>query len=89
MTREEIRDKLAVQLLPKYGQRFQDDGVWAWGEIRTIAQSSSTEDKMEIIRELANSCVVREHLKSLAKAEADAMLTNDSLDLTELARVLG
>lgn len=87
--KEQIRQKAAERLQQKYVQRFSNDPVWAWGEIKAAAQSTSADGKKELIRALANTKTIRLHLMSLAVSEADSLLADDSLNLDELNRIFG
>ena len=87
--KEEIKEKAVARLLPKYIKKFLEDSVWAWSEVRDAAQNTNAEGRAEITRELANTRVIKEHLRGLAEAEVDALLVDDSLNLNELNRIYG
>lgn len=89
MIKEQIKQKAAEKLQQKYVMRFSNDPIWAWDEIRKAAQSASIDGKKEMIKALANTKTVRLHLRSLAVAEAESLLADNSLNLDELNRIFG
>lgn len=87
--KEQIKKRAIERLLPKYTQKYLSDPAWAWQEVRDAAQNTNAEGREEITKELVRTRVIKAHLRSLAEAEADALLADDSLDLNELNRVFG
>jgi len=89
MTREEIKDYIKPRLLRKYQRQYKSDPAWAWQLIRDAVQNSTAGDKVEIMRAVENVSIIVKAVDAAAEAEADTMLSDDSLNLTELARILG
>lgn len=86
--REEIKAAISKRLLVTLGAKMRTDVVFGWTQVKAAVQGAEDEDKAQIIKLLLSTDLLKSHLDSLAGAEADDMLENDSLDLTELAKIL-
>ena len=85
--RERIKADIVEKLLPKYVARLQDDSAWAWEVVKDAAQAGGERGRDEIVHALSHTDVIKDQLRVLAEAEADTLLTDDSLNLNELNRV--
>ena len=93
LTKEQIKARLVAKLLPKY-----KDGL-TWSQLVSAVQASNATDKTSIVAAIADgaaheaglilSRLIINELTSLAETEADNMLADDTLSLTELDRLYG
>jgi Holliday junction resolvasome RuvABC endonuclease subunit len=86
--KDQIKATISKKLLVKLGSRMRTDVDYGWMQVKAAVQGAADEDKAQIIQLLLGTDLLRAHLNTLADAEADAMLANDSLDLTELDKIL-
>lgn len=89
MNREEAKKHIKFRLRRKYVRRYKSDRQWAWTLIKNAVRDSKEGDKIEIIRLIESASIVKKAIDSAADQEADMMLSDDNLSLTELARILG
>ncbi len=86
--KDQIKKAIVRRLLPKYGAKFNSDIAWAWSQVRAAGQASTDEGKREIIKALSETKIIRAHLMDLAESEADGLLADGNLSVTELERIL-
>ncbi len=87
--KDDMLSKIAARLMQKYVQRYIDDPAWAWQQARDAVQTTDAEGREEITKDLMDTKVIKDYLKGLAVAEAQALLADDTLNLDELNRVFG
>lgn len=86
--KQQIKQAIVRKLLIRLGVRMRADAGFGWAQVKTAVQIADDADKAQIIIKLMGTDLLKAHLNTLAEAEADAMLANDSLDLTELDKIL-
>lgn len=89
MNREVLKNYIKNILLKRYARQYKDDSAWAWGKIKAEVPGASPAEKLEIIRAIESTSLVRRIISAEAEAEAAGMVVDDSLDLNELTRLLG
>lgn len=87
-----IEDTIARKLFPKYKENL------TWGQAVAGIAAGTAQDKAEIVEALktTNSTalsnvmfrLVKSHLETLAHTEAVSMMKDNSLDRTELEKIL-
>lgn len=84
--KEKLTRKVANQLFSKYVNQYRTSAAWAWRELRDAAQGADIAEIKQLTDATLNTQIIKDHLRGLARAEAEAMLEDDSLDLVELNR---
>ena len=93
LTKEQIKTQIIAKLLPKYKIDL------TWVQLVSAVQASNSTDKASIVEAVSGgkaqkaglilSRLIMNELNTLAETEADTMLTDDTLSLTELDRIYG
>ena len=93
LTQEQIKTRIVAKLLPKYKEGL------TWVQLVSAVQAFSSLDKTSIVEAVSGgnaqeaglilARLIMNELNTLAETEADTMLTDDTLSLTELDRIYG
>lgn len=85
---EEIKKAVSQRLRVKVLADVRGDTAYGWTQVKAAVQDATEDDKAQIINLMLKTPLFQARLKALADAEADAMLADGSLNLTELSKVL-
>ena len=85
--KEELTRKVTNRLFTKYVRQYQTSAPWAWGVLRDAAEGASIAEIKQLTDATLNTQIIKDHLRELANEEAQAKLSDDSLDLVELDRI--
>jgi len=85
--KQHIKQAIKRKLLARLGSRMRTDVDFGWAQVKAAVQGAADNEKAQIIQRLSGTKLLRAHLNTLVDTEAEAMLANDSLDLTELNKI--
>ena len=85
--KEQMTRKVAHRLFEKYVEQYRTSAPWAWTVLKDAARNADATKVKQLTDAALNTRIVKDHLRDLARAEAEKMLENNNLDLTELDRI--